>query len=205
MNFIQSLDPRVSRLHISQDINETPQQKEPLDQFGTFQVFYQKKEGKPFEHCGIVHAPGIDLGLMYAKEQYSRRFTCAGMAVAETVDVKSSPVTEGTTSVYDLLDIDPAELPDGEAEMYEIFHLKKRGKQHEHAGSVEARSYEEAAYKAKQELAPEKPVFNIWFVKRNQLLTVEEEDKDIWNTLPEKKYRDAVAYKAGDKLKAFKG
>ena len=203
MNFIQSLDPRVSRLQMPEDINQQPLQKEELDQLVTFQVFMQKKEGKNFEHAGIVHAPTIELALLYAKEQYSRRFTCSGMAVVETSKVLASPYTDGGVSVYQLLEGSPDDA-DGELEVFEVFHLMKRGKQHEHAGSVSACTVEEAFFRAKEELRPEKPVLNIWLVRRDDLLTVDEEDKDIWNTLPEKGYRDAAAYKAGDKLKEFK-
>ncbi|AHM62557.1 phenylacetic acid degradation b [Flammeovirgaceae bacterium 311] len=200
---IKSLDPRISRLQMPADINEQPLQKEALDQLVTFQVFMQKKEGKSFEHTGIVHAPTSELALLYAKEQYSRRFTCSGMAVAETTNVLASPVTDGGLSVYELLE-GPAPETDAPAETYEVFHLMKRGKQHEHAGSVEASSVEEAFLKAKDTLAPAKPVLSIWLVRRDDLLTVDEDDKDIWHTLPEKGYRDAVAYKTGDKLKDFK-
>ncbi|WP_224995154.1 phenylacetic acid degradation b [Cesiribacter sp. SM1] len=201
--FIKSLDPRVSRMQMPADINEQPLQKEELDQLVTYQVFMQKKEGKNFEHAGIVHAPTQELALLYAKEQYSRRFTCSGMAVAETSAVLASPVTDGGLSVYELLE-GPAPETDGPAEAYEVFHLMKRGKQHEHAGSVEAATVEEAFLKAKESLTPEKPVLNIWLVRRSDLLTIDEEDKDIWQTLPEKGYRDAVAYKASDRLKEFK-
>lgn len=201
--FIQSLDPRVTRLHMPEDINQQPLQSAELDQLVTFQVFMQKKEGKNFEHAGIVHAPTAEIALLYAKEQYSRRFTCSGMAVAETSKVLASPYTDGGISVYQLLEGEP-EADGAGAEAYEVFHLMKRGKQHEHAGSVEANSVEDAFYVAKQSLVPEKPVLNIWLIRRDDLLTVDEEDKDIWNTLPEKGYRDAAAYKGGDKLKAFK-
>ncbi len=203
MSFIQSLDPRIARLQLPEDINQQPLQTAAGDQLITFQVFMQKKEGKSFEHAGIVHAPTVEFALLYAKEQYSRRFTCSGMAVVETSKVLASPYTDGGVSVYQLLEGEPEEK--GETpEAYEIFHLMKRGKQHEHAGSVEAASVEEAFFKAKQTLAPQKPVLNIWLVRHDDLLTVDEEDKDIWNTLPDKSYRDAAAYKAGDKLKAFK-
>jgi ring-1,2-phenylacetyl-CoA epoxidase subunit PaaB len=201
--FIKSLDPRVSRMQMPADVNEQPLQKDELDQLVTFQVFMQKKEGKSFEHTGIVHAPTAELALLYAKEQYSRRFTCSGMAVAETTTVLASPVTDGGLSVYQLLE-GPVPETDGPAEAFEVFHLMKRGKQHEHAGSVEAATVEEAFLKAKESLAPEKPVLNIWLLRRSDLLTIDEEDKDIWHTLPEKGYRDAVAYKAGDRLKEFK-
>lgn len=203
MKFIQSLDPRVSRMQMPEDINGQPLQKEALDQLATFQVFLQKKEGKNFEHTGVVHAPDVELALLYAKEQYSRRSTCSGLAVAETSAILASPVTDGGLSVYELLE-GPAPQSDKPAEMYEVFHLLKRGKQHEHAGSVEASTVEEAFIKAKETLAPQKPVLNIWLVRRADLLTVDEEDKDIWNTLPDKAYRDAVIYKTGDRLKEFR-
>lgn len=204
MKFIQSLDPRISRLQMPEDINEQPLQKEALDQMVTFQVFMQKKEGKNFEHTGIVHAPTIELALLYAKEQYSRRATCSGMAVVETSKVLASPYTDDKVSVYELLEGAPDEEADAPLEMYDVFHLMKRGKQHEHAGSVSARSVEEAFFNAKEALSPVKPVLNIWLVRRNDLLTVDEEDKDIWNTLPEKGYRDAAVYKTSNKLKEFK-
>lgn len=203
MSFIQSLDPRIARLQMPENINQQPLQTPAGDQLATFQVFMQKKKGKNFEHAGIVHAPTVDFALLYAKEQYSRRFTCSGMAVVETSKVLASPYTDGGISVYQLLEGEPEESGET-AEVYEVFHLMKRGKQHEHAGTVEATSVEEAFFRAKLSLAPEKPVLNIWLVRRDDLLTVDEEDKDIWNTLHEKGYRDAAAYKAGDKLKTFK-
>ena len=32
----------------------------------------------------------------------------------------------------------------------------------------------------------------------------DEDDRDIWDTLHEKKYRDAIDYKAAEKIKAYK-
>ena len=58
--------------------------KPALDQFETYEVFHQKKEGAPFVYVGPVHAPEADLAFLFAKEQYSRRFACTGMWVVPT-------------------------------------------------------------------------------------------------------------------------
>lgn len=198
---IESLDPRVTRLGIPSE-QEEPTEQVTENQFITFQVFTQKKENKPFEHVGIVHAPNIDMALIFAKEQYSRRFTCSGLAVADTASVRTTVVTEAKEDIYDLIQ-QPADAG-AEKEPYEIFHLTKRGKQHVHAGSVEAGSYEDATWQAKQLYQSEKPVYNLWLIRREDVLFIEEDDKDIWTTLSDKRYRDAIDYKATDKLKAFK-
>ncbi|HEY0769431.1 MAG TPA: hypothetical protein VGD31_03795, partial [Sphingobacteriaceae bacterium] len=60
-----SLDPRVNRLpKIGVPGEISP--KAPLDQFGTFEVFVQPKEGKPFQHEGPVHAPNLEMAYVLA-------------------------------------------------------------------------------------------------------------------------------------------
>jgi len=196
---MKSLDPRINRLNLQ---NEMLQPKAPMDQFGTYEVFTQLKEDKPFLHTGNVHAPNEEMAFLFAKEQFSRRQTCTGLFVADTRNVFVSPTTEGTQSVYELV---PDDVDTGaNQESFELFHQMKRGKQHEHIGSVEASSYEHALVLAKPEFIDGKPVFNIWVVKKKDILFSSEEDRIIWETLPEKQFRDAIAYKASDKLKAFK-
>lgn len=198
---MESLDPRVSRLNIDPD--RTLQPKAPLDQFGTFEVFVQIKEGKPYQHEGIVHAPNRDMAFIFAKEQFSRRLMCSGLFVVETRNVFVTEYTEGDENVY-------AKLPDeastaGETQEYEFFHLMKRGKQHTHIGSIEANNPEHALAMAKTEfINSDKPIYNVWVVATEDILFSEEEDKSMWDTLPEKKFRDAIAYKAADKVKAYK-
>ena len=198
---MKSLDPRVNRLDLSKTGSAlTP--KAPLDQFGTYEVFLQLKEGKPYNHVGIVHAPSCELAFVFAKEQYSRRLLCSGIFVVDTRDVFVTHYTENDENVYQNISV---ELPEGgEIEEYEFFHLTKRGKQHEHIGSVEAKSYEEALSLARAEFIDGKPVYNVWVVKTNHILFTSDDDKIIWNTLPEKKFRDAIDYKAADKIKEFK-
>ncbi len=196
---MNSLDPRVNRLP-GYGLGEI-EPKVPLDQFGTFEVFVQPKEGKPFQHEGIVHASDLELAYVVAKETFTRRFTCISLYVADTRDVYVSPMTDGLTNAYDTLSaISPQ---NGNTEEYEIYHLQKRGKQHLYAGSVFAHSPQEAMLTAKEKLGTGKVVFNIWAIRKNAIRFTNKEDNDFWLTLPEKKYRDAADYKAGDKLTRF--
>ena len=95
---MKSLDPRVNRLP------KTPQEivpKAPLDQLGTFEVFVQPKEGKSFQHEGIVHAPELEMAYVWAKETFTRRFTCSSLFVVDTRNVFVSPLSEGSQSAYE--------------------------------------------------------------------------------------------------------
>ncbi len=196
---MKSLDPRVNRLPSLSSNEILP--KAPLDQFGTYEVFVEPKEGKPFQHEGIVHAPGLEMAYVLAKETFTRRFTCSALAVVDTRNVFVSPMSEGTQNAYDLL-VDFVNNA-GEEQTFEIFHLLKRGKQHIHAGSVNASCPEQAMIAASKSLRGDKLVYNIWAIAINHFRFTTEEEKDLWKTLPEKKFRDASDYKGGDKLKEF--
>jgi ring-1,2-phenylacetyl-CoA epoxidase subunit PaaB len=198
---VNSLDPRVKRLPIPGEPGGVVS-KAPLDQLGTFEVFVQPKEGKPFQHEGIVHAPDRELAFVLAKEAFTRRFLCVSLFVADTRHVYVSPTTEGDSSALDRI----AEVTDqpGTTESYEIFVLPKRGKQHVHVGQVKAALPQEAMWKAKQEnLHQGKVVYNVWAIRTADIRFTTPEEKDLWLTLPEKKFRDASDYKGGDKLKEF--
>lgn len=195
---MNSLDPRVNRLPKNESENVSP--KVALDQFGTFEVFVQPKEGKPFQHEGIVHAPNLEMAYVLAKETFTRRFTCVSIYVTETRNIYVSSLTEGEDDAYNHIQKVASVLP---KEPFEIFHLLKRGKQHIHAGTVEAGNHEEAMWNASHEIERAKQVFNIWVVKSSDIRFTNQQDLDLWNTLPEKKFRDAAAYKGGDKLKNF--
>jgi ring-1,2-phenylacetyl-CoA epoxidase subunit PaaB len=71
-----SLDPRVNRLPANM---ANPDEKIALDQLTTFEVFVQPKPGKPFQHEGIVHASDIEMAYLFAKESFTRRFTCSSL------------------------------------------------------------------------------------------------------------------------------
>jgi ring-1,2-phenylacetyl-CoA epoxidase subunit PaaB len=196
---LNSLDPRVTRLpHLDESVIKP---KAALDQFGTFEVFVEPKEGKPFQHEGIVHAPNLEMAYVLAKEAFTRRFTCTSLYVVDTRDVYVSPMTEGEKNVYDL--IPEAHEQAGEKITFEIYHLVKRGKQHVYAGSVTATNPPEAIAIAKAKLNAGKTVYNVWAIRSDKIRFTTQEEKDLWITLPEKKFRDASEYKGGDKLKNF--
>ena len=197
---MNSLDPRVARLPEIGEVGKI-NPKATLDQFGTFEVFVQPKDGKPFQHEGIVHAPNLDLAYILAKETFTRRFTCISLYVVDTREVFVSPLTEGNQNVYDLI----SETPENETAKleYEIYQLLKRGKQHIHAGSVLASSVEEAMSQAKKNLNSGKVIYNIWAIPFSSIRFTAAEEGDLWLTLPEKKFRDATEYKGGEKLKVF--
>jgi ring-1,2-phenylacetyl-CoA epoxidase subunit PaaB len=197
---VNSLDPRVQRLpKIGQPGQVAP--KAPLDQFGTFEVFVQPKDGKPFQHEGAVHAPNLEMAYILAKETFTRRFTCVSLYVTDTRNVSVSPMSEGNTNAYDLLD-DGSE-PTSEKTSYEIYHLAKRGKQHVHAGTVEATGPIDAMRQAAMKLKGDKLIYNVWAVRTQDIRFTGSDEQDLWTTLPEKKFRDATEYKGGDKLKIF--
>lgn len=214
---LTSLDPRITRLGLP-DAPPSIQPKEALDQFETFEVFHQKKEGAAYVYVGPVHAPTADVAFLFAKEQYSRRFPCTGMWVVPTRAVLVTRYVGDTESVYDLLtetlptaagpepeeSVQQAEAYARGEEDYAIFHLKKRGKAHTHVGMVRAAAPDEALLQAKAVFGEQRPVANVWVIRWADVLTSDEDDRDIWSTTPEKKYRDAIAYKVQDRIDRFK-
>lgn len=203
---MNSLDPRIVRLNISEDEVAVHLQKNP-DQFVTFEVFIQKKQGMSFDHVGIVHAPDENLALILAKEQFSRRSTCSGLMVTDTRNVLVSPYTDLEEDVYEQTGIEISEafeMSENLEESYNIFHLTRRGKQHKHMGSLTAKSYGEAFQKAKAIFKEEKPVLNVWIIREKDIFDISEHDRDIWNTLPDKSHRDVTSYRAKDKIDSFK-
>lgn len=180
---------------------ELIQPKDSLDQFTTFEVFVQPKEGKPFQHEGIVHAPDLEMAYVLAKETFTRRFSCMSIFVVATNHVFLTPITSGSQNVYDLIEDTPEKNSDGSD--FLIFHLLKRGKQHIEAGVVQADSPETAIGIAKQQLKGDKMIYSVWAIAKKDIRFTTAEEKDLWMTLPEKKFRDAADYKGGDKLKAF--
>jgi ring-1,2-phenylacetyl-CoA epoxidase subunit PaaB len=183
--------------------------KEALDQFGTYEVFHQKKEGAPYVYVGPVHAPEADVAFLFAKEQYSRRFACTGLWVVPTVAITVTAYVGDQESAYDTLPLltnrEATATADaaGEAD-YDIFHLKKRGKAHQHVGQVRASSAADALQAAKAQFGEQRPVVNVWAAPAADFLRSDAEDRDLWATTPEKKYRDAIAYKVQDRIEKFK-
>lgn len=81
------LDPRINRLDL--DSAQTFDKLENLEEWGTFEVFHQKKRGDQHVHVGVVHAPDPELALVFAKEQYDCRLHSANIWVVKTSDIYS--------------------------------------------------------------------------------------------------------------------
>lgn len=81
------LDPRINRLDLDSAL--TFDKLENLEEWGTFEVFHQKKRGDQHVHVGVVHAPDPELALVFAKEQYGRRLHSANIWVVKTSDIYS--------------------------------------------------------------------------------------------------------------------
>lgn len=194
---MKSLDPRVTRLP---EIPESEQEraKKALDQFGTFEVFVQPKDGKPFQHEGSVHAPNLEMAYVLAKETFTRRFTCSSLCVVATKEIIVSPITDEIQNIYDVLEKPLADS--GEVTSYEIYLLTKRGKQHIHVGSVEASTPFQAMFNSRKYVQGDRIIFNIWAIPTGAIRFTAPEDLNLWVTLPEKKFRDASDYRGGEKL-----
>jgi ring-1,2-phenylacetyl-CoA epoxidase subunit PaaB len=89
-------------------------------------------------------------------------------------------------------------------ETYEVFHQKKRGDQHVHVGIVHAPSDEMALQFAKEQYGRRGVSVNIWVVKTSNVIATDYDDQDIFETVPEKVYREAGGYKVMEKINRYK-
>lgn len=193
-----SLDPRVNRLPPIQQENATRSVEHQLQ---PFEVFVKAKEGKPFQHEGNVRASDLELAFVLAKEIFTRRFTCYSLCVAATKSIWVSETTEQNQTVYGTF---PEETPinDNQVEKYVIYHLVKRGKQHIHVENIEATSLTHAKSVARA-LFGQTIALNVWIIPYNAIRFTTPEEEDLWSTLPDKKYRDAIDYKGSDLLNRY--
>jgi ring-1,2-phenylacetyl-CoA epoxidase subunit PaaB len=89
-------------------------------------------------------------------------------------------------------------------ETYEVFHQKKRGDQHMHVGIVHAPNPEMALLFGKEQFGRRGVSVNIWVVRTADVFTSDYDDSDIFDTVPEKQYREAAGYKLMDKINKYK-
>ena len=87
---------------------------------------------------------------------------------------------------------------------WEVFHQKKRGAQAVHVGIVHAPSPELALIFAKEQFGRRQHSVNIWVVQSSNIYTFRTEDESMFETVPEKTYREATGYRVRDKINAFK-
>lgn len=86
---------------------------------------------------------------------------------------------------------------------WEVFHQEKRGKQASHAGIVHASTPEMALILAKEQYARRGKTSNLWVVKTSDVYTFSSEDEDIFETTPEKTFRDPGFYKVRERIEAY--
>jgi ring-1,2-phenylacetyl-CoA epoxidase subunit PaaB len=89
-------------------------------------------------------------------------------------------------------------------ETYEVFHQKRRGDQHMHVGIVHAPNAEMALIFGKEQFGRRGLSVNIWVVRTSDVFTTDYDDSDIFETVPDKQYREAGGYKVMDKINKFK-
>ena len=87
---------------------------------------------------------------------------------------------------------------------YEVFHQAKKGDHHVHVGSLHAPNPEMAFLLAKEQYARRYKCVNIWVVKTSDVFTTGYDDEDIFETNPEKIYREAGGYKVMDRINKFR-
>lgn len=89
-------------------------------------------------------------------------------------------------------------------ETYEVFHQKKRGDQHVHVGIVHAPNTEMAFLFGKEQYGRRGISVNMWVVKTSNVFASDYDDSDIFDTVPEKQYREAGGYKVMSKINKYK-
>ncbi|MEX0813130.1 MAG: 1,2-phenylacetyl-CoA epoxidase subunit B [Chitinophagales bacterium] len=87
---------------------------------------------------------------------------------------------------------------------FEVFKQSKRGKHHEHVGSVHAPDPEMALVFAKEQFGRRIACVNMWVVKSSEVFAFRTEDEDMFENIPDKQHREAGIYKVRDRIQAFK-
>ncbi|HQY21680.1 MAG TPA: hypothetical protein PLX80_12630 [Ignavibacteria bacterium] len=87
---------------------------------------------------------------------------------------------------------------------YEVFHQTKKGDRHLHVGSLHAPNPEMAVILAKEQFARRYKCVNLWVVSTGDVISTGYDNEDIFDTTPEKVYREAGGYKVMERINKFK-
>lgn len=102
-------------------------------------------------------------------------------------------------------DISSEPKPDlDQFQTYEVFHQAKTGAHHTHVGCVHAPNVEMALVLAKEAYGRRGQTSNIWVVDTASILTMRSEDGDVFETTPDKQYREVGAYMVRNKVEEYK-
>lgn len=87
---------------------------------------------------------------------------------------------------------------------YEVFHQAKKGKQPMHVGIVHAPNHQMALVFAKEQYGRRQTTTDLWVVKTSDVYTLGHELEDIFDTTPEKTFREPADYKVRDRIEKYK-
>ncbi|MFZ1321075.1 MAG: phenylacetic acid degradation protein [Ignavibacteria bacterium] len=87
---------------------------------------------------------------------------------------------------------------------FEVFHQTKKGDHHIHVGSLHAPNPEMAVILAKEQFARRYKCVNLWVVSTGDVISTGSDNEDIFDTTPEKIYREAGGYKVMERINKFK-
>ena len=114
-----------------------------------------------------------------------------------------TPSLDPRINRLDLHRVAAGELTNSHLITWEVFHQEKRGKQPVHEGIVNAPTPEMALILAKEQFARRGKTTNLWVVKTSDVYTFHSEDEDIFETTPEKTFRDPAFYKVRDRIEKY--
>ncbi len=103
------------------------------------------------------------------------------------------------------------DLPQGESTVkpneywgtFEVFLQEKRGKHHQHVGSLHAPDQDMALIFAKEQYGRRGRCVNMWVVKTTDIVAFQLEDEDMFATTPDKTHREAGIYKVRDRIQEY--
>ena len=87
---------------------------------------------------------------------------------------------------------------------YEVFHQAKKGKQAMHVGIVHAPNHQMALVFAKEQYGRRQTTPDLWVVRTSDVFTLGRELEDIFDTTPEKTFREPSDYKVRDRIEKYK-
>jgi len=91
-------------------------------------------------------------------------------------------------------------MKDTQWETYEVFHQSRRGKPHEHVGSVHAPDPEMALQMARDQFARRLECVSIWVVRSSDITQTDYQDPDFFSRSFDKSYRDPKGFSAPVKI-----
>lgn len=91
-------------------------------------------------------------------------------------------------------------MSDTQWETYEVFHQSRRGKPHEHVGSVHAPDPQMALQLARDQFARRLECVSLWVVRSKDITLTDYQDPLFFSQLFDKSYRDPKGFDAPAKI-----